>query len=555
MLHRRILSRISVDRPFWHPHKFSPVANLSQQSSQPHVSIDFNDTKVAFKAKTTSELLRSLVVFSSCQIKPLVNQAEPLLKFSYKYLGHTLTDSALRATFFGHFCAGQDEESIRPVIKRLESYGVGSILDYAAESDVTDSSEVNINIPTSTTEGKVQGRVYDYRNEELCDQHMQTFVRAIEAVKKVTPTGFAAIKLTALGNPELLKRVSTTLVETRRLFHKLDKEQSGFVTREAFLQTFSTKIEGQDVLTYFNALDSDRDGRINYIEWTNNLQLEDLPLLTKHCTQSGPLSASVLSAEELVLLKRMKARVYHLAELAKQLGVRLMIDAEHSYFQPAIDFVTQDLCKMYNAPKSSSSNGGSGERQRDIPVIFSTYQMYLKDSMARLTVDMDRAQRGGYTFAAKLVRGAYMVIERQHAQEHRLEDPIHDTIQNTHENYNRGVQSVIERIAQGQRAEVMIATHNQDSVSHAVACMQKHGMDAVSAPVYFGQLLGMADHLTFGLAHHKYKAYKYVPYGKVHEVMPYLIRRAQENSDALSGAQLALRMSRQELARRISGSK
>ncbi|RYG65710.1 hypothetical protein EON64_11360 [archaeon] len=170
-------------------------------------------------------------------------------------------------------------------------------------------------------------------------------------------------------------------------------------------------------------------------------------------------------------------------------------------------------------------------------------------------MDMDRAQRGGYTFAAKLVRGAYMVIERQHAKEHRIDDPIHDTIQNTHDNYNQGVQSVIERIAKGQRAEVMIATHNQDSVAHAVACMQQHGMDATSAPVYFGQLLGMADNLTFGLAHHKYKAYKYVPYGKVHEVMPYLIRRAQENSDALSGAQLALNMSRQELSRRITGSK
>lgn len=481
------------------------------------------------------------------------------MKFSYRYLGSTLTDKALKATFFGHFCAGQDEESIRPVIKRLETYGVGSILDYAAESDVTSDtsseSSASINIPTSTTEGKVQGRVYDYRNEELCDQHMQTFVRAIEAVKKVTPTGFAAIKLTALGNPELLKRVSTTLVEMRRLFHKLDASKTGYVTREAFLQTFSTKIQGQDVLAYFNALDSDQDGQVNYIEWTNNLQLEDLPLLTKHCAQSGPLTASLLSAEELVLLKRMKARVYHLAELAKTLGVRLMIDAEHSYFQPAIDFVTQDLCKLYNSPGTTANADRSAVgSQRDTPVIFSTYQMYLKDSMARLTVDMDRAQRGGYTFAAKLVRGAYMVIERQHAKEHHIDDPIHDTIQNTHDNYNQGVQSVIERIAKGQRAEVMIATHNQGSVAHAVACMQKHGMDVASAPVYFGQLLGMADHLTFGLAHHKYKAYKYVPYGKVNEVMPYLIRRAQENSDALSGAQLALSMSRQELARRVSGS-
>lgn len=287
-------------------------------------------------------------------------------------------------------------------------------------------------------------------------------------------------------------------------------------------------------------LDADKDGQVDYIEWTNGLRLEELHLLTAHCTTKGPLSDSMLSAEELKLLQRLKERVFYLAGLARSLGVRIMIDAEHSYFQPAIDLLTVDLARKYNTKDS-------------FPVIFSTYQMYLKDSKLRLVTDMDRAKKGGYKFAAKLVRGAYMVIERQHAIDNNLEDPILGSIQATHDNYNSAVSEVISRIARGDDVEVMMASHNQDSIVHAVKCMHDHNLNPKSSGVYFGQLLGMSDNLTFCLADQGYKAYKYVPYGHVQEVMPYLIRRAQENSDALGGATLALKMTKAEILRRVFG--
>lgn len=502
--------------------------------------IDFSDSRSSFKNKTFSELMRGQMVFTTCQIRPLVNNAERLIKLSYKVLGLSLTNSLLKMTFFGHFCAGEDEESIRPTVKRLEQGGVGSILDYAAEADIEQDeqhSQEVVNIPTSTTVGKVSGRVYDYKNEELCDMHMKTFEKAIRAVKNVSPTGFAAIKCTALGNPELLKRASVTLVELRNLFYKLDPNGTGFVKKEDFLKTFNTKIEGKDVLSYFDAIDVDHDGKIDYIEWTNGLPLDELHLLTQHCTTQGPLFASVLDEEERALYKRMRERIDSLVELAQLLGVRLMIDAEHTYFQPAIDNITIDLAKRFN--KSGS-----------FPVVFSTYQMYLKDSRHRLFTDMDRAKKGNYRFAAKLVRGAYMVLERQHAKDHGLSDPINENIEVTHNNYNTGVREAIRRIAAGDDVEIMIASHNQGSVEVALEAMQENKLPP-SAGVYFGQLLGMSDHLTFSLGDKGYKAYKYVPYGKVNEVMPYLIRRAQENSDALSGAKLELTMTKSELWRRI----
>jgi proline dehydrogenase len=156
------------------------------------------------------------------------------------------------------------------------------------------------------------------------------------------------------------------------------------------------------------------------------------------------------------------------------LGVRLMIDAEHTYFQPAIDNITTELIKKYN---------------RDYPVIFSTYQMYLKDSTDRLLVDAERAKKGNFCFAAKLVRGAYMVLERARAAEMKYDDPIHDSLRTTHDNYNAALKVLISGIAAGERVEVMIATHNKHSVELALEAMKENNL-APQSNVYFGQLLG-----------------------------------------------------------------
>ena len=151
-----------------------------------------------------------------------------------------------------------------------------------------------------------------------------------------------------------------------------------------------------------------------------------------------------------------------------------MIDAEHTYFQPAIDNITTDLSRKYN---------------RDYPVIFSTYQMYLKDSSHRLEMDVERAKKCNYCFAAKLVRGAYMVIERARAAEKQYEDPIYESLEKTHDNYNSALTGLITDMAMGSRIEVMIATHNRHSVELALQKMAElHLMP--SSNVYFGQLLG-----------------------------------------------------------------
>ena len=109
---------------------------------------------------------------------------------------------------------------------------------------------------------------------------------------------------------------------------------------------------------------------------------------------------------------------------------------------------------------------------------------------------------------------------------------------------------LVDKIADGEKVEVMIASHNQQSIEMTLQKADQRGLQP-SAPIYFGQLLGMADHLTYSLGGAGYRAYKYVPYGKIHEVMPYLIRRAQENSDMMGGVSVELNMLKKEIFRRM----
>lgn len=144
-----------------------------------------------------------------------------------------------------------------------------------------------------------------------------------------------------------------------------------------------------------------------------------------------------------------------------------------------------------------------------------------------------------------------MVLERRRAAEMGYPSPIWDTKKDTDACYNRAMATLMP-LVRDRGAEFMVASHNQESVELAVAGMAEHGLPP-SAPVYFGQLLGMSDNLTFILGGNGYGAYKYVPFGGVDEVMPYLIRRAQENSDVLGGVGKETAMMRAELRRRLVG--
>jgi len=236
------------------------------------------------------------------------------------------------------------------------------------------------------------------------------------------------------------------------------------------------------------------------------------------------------------------------------LEVRVMVDAEWMDIQPAIDHMVLFLQRIYN-------HGNE-------PIVFNTYQTYLKGMSQRVGRDLERSRREGWRFGAKVVRGAYMVSERKKAMDRGYESPICENYQETEEEFHAALDTILAHTAlenppplqpgykdgpgRTAGAEVLVASHNRGSIERVLRKMVEYNSN--KDHVHFGQLMGMADHLTFTLGANGYKAYKYVPYGPIGEVVPYLIRRTQENSTILGsdGVMEERAMVTSELRRRLN---
>ncbi|OWZ03976.1 Proline oxidase [Phytophthora megakarya] len=547
-LSRRALSTSASPRPS----SAAPTAAVAHTPAHDHSTLqpkttslatEFQNTERIFASKSTAELVRAYGVYFVSQFRPLVQHSGELLELSYKFPGATFTDALLRGTFFGHFCAGQDVNEIRPVIKKLETSGIGAILDFAAEADVEQPRDLN-----GVDQNLVSARTYAYDGEAACDANAAISRHAIIDASEAASAGepaFVAIKCTALGKPELLMRMSAIIVQAQLLFHTLDgpnlsRAKSRYLERMIDYPTLSAGLRNagvdateEEIQTLFAELDqSSGDGVIDYVDWVSFLDPFDLTM--------GPLTQFIeeepLSDNEKTQMHNMIARLESLANDAAERGVKLMVDAEQTYMQPAIDHLTLNLQRKYNREGADT--------------IYNTFQCYLKMSSDRIDIDLERARREKFRFAAKLVRGAYMVQERKRARDKGYADPIHDTIEDTHTNYDSQVSKLLRN---NHLASFMVASHNEKSVVNTVQQMQDIGISRATGGVYFGQLLGMCDHVSYTLGANAYKVFKYVPYGPIHEVLPYLIRRAQENSGLMSGAQLEMKMLSTEIKRRMFG--
>jgi proline dehydrogenase len=512
--------------------------------NSPQASCNFSDAQSAHGSKSFVELLRAIGVFSSCRLPFLIQNAEFFLDLSYKTLGRSTTNAVMKHTFFRHFCAGEDRNEMKPVIEMLRMNNIGPILDYAAEN-YSDSSAPGLQGIFTQPPFNQPARVYDYQSEEECDRHVTVFKDCIHSVHDVSPAGFAALKVTALGNPELLERMSTMIIEVKNFFFAKFQQTGGFISREDFVQCYQQHFHVDDdhLKTVVDDLDPNETGVVDFISFAEMLTPYTLPSFTFKCRSIGPLALVTPSSDEIVLMKRMSERLNTLATEAALNGTRLLIDAEHQKYQPAIDNLVVELQKKFNAKDKT-----------DRPIIFNTYQCYLKDALERVEMDMKRSERYSFHFGAKLVRGAYMEHERERSKKLNYPCPIHDTVEDTHQCYDDVVEYLMKyRWKNGPGTEIMVATHNQASIEKTVVLMNQLGIQPQDSSVYFAQLFGMRDNLSFPLGSHGYNVFKYLPYGKVEEVMPYLLRRAAENSAVLGDSVTELELLQEELYKRFAG--
>eukprot|EP00210_Caulerpa_lentillifera_P002448 g2346.t1 len=231
-----------------------------------------------------------------------------------------------------------------------------------------------------------------------------------------------------------------------------------------------------------------------------------------------------------------ESRLGALVEFSMDYGVQLMIDAEESEVQPAIDLVVLSLMEKYNNDSKAW--------------ILTTYQCYLLHTYNRLIHDLETFASSGKVFGVKLVRGAYMKHEQKKALEMNVQCPVFKLKTQTDATYDQATRVLLKRLHQGQSIEICLATHNENSVRNATAFMTTNRMDPKNTPVHFAQLYGMSDYLTYTLAHHGYNSMKLLVYGDIHNIIPYLIRRAQENGDVLGGSSRDLKAMRSLLSSR-----
>ena len=382
----------------------------------------FENTEVAFRLKSDSELERAYFLFRMIANEPLVKIGTAVTKFALNI--HLPVEGLIRSTVFDHFCGGVNQADCMPVVDKVYEAGVFSVLDYSVE-------------------GKEE--------EEQFDRARDMIIELTRFAKDKQAMPFSVFKPTGLGR-----------------FHVWNK-----VT------------EGEE-------LTPDEQG-----EWD-----------------------------------RIVARYETICEVAKECDVILLIDAEESWMQKAADELCEAMMAKYN---------------NDKVVVWDTLQCYRHDRLEHLKQRHERAKAAGYKTGFKIVRGAYMEKERERAEELGYPSPICKDKQETDENFNEIMKYILDNL---DDIHLFVGSHNEESTYQCMEIMEERGMANDDPRIWFGQLFGMSDHISFSLAEQGYNVAKYLPFGPVKDVMPYLIRRAEENTSVAGQTSRELNLLKTEKERR-----
>lgn len=385
--------------------------------------LDFNNTEIAFSAKSEGELKNAYLLFNTIKYPGLVKFAKWATLIALKI--HFPLAWAVKPTLYKQFVGGETLQDCEKAINHLKEFNVMSTLDFSAEGE--------------QTPGGIQAT-------------FDETIRSIDYAKENKNLAYAVFKPSTITTDELLAKASE-----------------------------------------------------------------------RH---------SELTIEEVKAFREFKERFMALCQRAYENDVRILVDAEDYCFQDAIDKLTDDAMRKFNKKRA---------------IVFATLQMYRHDRMAYLQKIYADAIEKDYIPGIKFVRGAYMEEERARAAAMGYPDPICKDKQATDENYDAGVRFVVDHI---DRFEMFMGTHNEESNYKLAKLIEEKGLKKNDPRIFFAQLLGMSDNISFNLAHEGYNVTKYVPYAKVNDVLPYLIRRAEENTSVAGQTGRELRMLKAEMERR-----
>ncbi|MBA3648267.1 MAG: proline dehydrogenase family protein [Chitinophagales bacterium] len=239
-----------------------------------------------------------------------------------------------------------------------------------------------------------------------------------------------------------------------------------------------------------------------------------------------------LSDKEIFQWNLVKERMHKICNAALNAGIGVMVDAEETWIQDPVDSLAMEMMLSYN---------------KEHPIVYNTIQLYRIDRLDFLRKSFETSKNGKFILAVKLVRGAYMEKERKRAHEKNYASPVQSKKEDSDRDYNAAVEFCFEHI---DHLSFCVASHNEESALAAVNIAGQKNLSPDHPHLFFSQLYGMSDNMTFNLAHAGYNVSKYVPYGPVKEVVPYLMRRAQENTSVGGMSSRELMLIKKELKRR-----
>lgn len=396
----------------------------STNAQSPGALPSFENTEIAFKAKSNRDLLRSYWLFKFIGYNWLVKTGPTLVNFAFK-IGLPIT-GIIRNTVFRQFCGGESMNDCDATIAQLYAYGIGSILDYS-----------------------VEGKEAEDEFEHTTQETIQTILKA----KNNPQIPFCVFKVTGLARFDLLAKVNA---------------------REK------------------------------------------------------------LSGEEQAEFDRVKIRIHNICKTAFDNKVRIFIDAEESWIQDSIDGIAREMMLQFNAKTA---------------IVYNTIQLYRHDRLAFLKSSYEDALKHNYILGVKLVRGAYMEKERERANAISYPSPIQPDKDASDRDYDDALRFCIQHI---DRIHLCAGTHNESSSLLLAQLMHQNNIAPNDERIYFSQLYGMSDHISYNLANAGYNVAKYLPYGPVKSVMPYLFRRAAENTSVKGQSGRELTLIASEIKRRKS---
>lgn len=391
---------------------------------QPAPNLSFENTEIAFRSKSNSDLQRSFLLFKAIGFNWLVKLGPPLTEFAFK-MNLPIT-GMIKATVFKQFCGGESMNDCDATMKHLLGYGIGSILDYSVE-------------------GKESEGEFEHTTNET--------LSTIQKAQNNLQIPFCVFKVTGLARFDLLAKVNA---------------------KEA------------------------------------------------------------LSSDEQMEFDRVKDRVERICRKAFDSNVRIFIDAEESWIQDTIDGLAREMMLKFNKTEA---------------IVYNTIQLYRHDRLSFLRNCYEDALKHNYHLGVKLVRGAYMEKEAARSVEKGYVNPIQPNKEASDNDYNEALRFCVERI---ERIAFCAGTHNEQSSMLLVNLMHQHNLAPNDRRIYFSQLFGMSDHISFNLSSAGYNVAKYLPYGPVKSVLPYLFRRAAENTSVKGQSGRELTLISKEVKRRKS---